>query len=191
MIFVIDSRIANVRLPRYNNYHKVIWIMEWGEFVMKHYLKKVVAGILILSFFLAAFSGVAEVNAFAADGSTVVYITDTGKCYHTEKCSCLRKSKHEISLEEAVIAGYSACSKCKAPELTSSLKDKSSENTNSKVSTKAGTYEYVLNTNTMKFHYADCASAKKIKAANKSTSTLTAEELISSGYSPCGNCKPK
>lgn len=49
---------------------------------------------------------------------------------------------------------------------------------------------YVLNTNTKKFHYPDCRSAKTIKEENKKTFSGDRETLISDGYSPCGNCDP-
>lgn len=49
---------------------------------------------------------------------------------------------------------------------------------------------YVLNTNTMKFHYADCSSAQKISDKNKGSYTGSRTELIQMGYSPCGICKP-
>lgn len=50
--------------------------------------------------------------------------------------------------------------------------------------------EYVLNNNTMKFHYPGCKSAATIKESNKGSFTGTRDELISKGFSPCGNCKP-
>lgn len=49
---------------------------------------------------------------------------------------------------------------------------------------------YVLNTNTMKFHYASCSSAQKISDKNKGYYTGSRTELIQMGYSPCGICKP-
>lgn len=49
---------------------------------------------------------------------------------------------------------------------------------------------YVLNLNTMKFHYPDCSAAKKISDKNRGESDLSREELILQGYSPCGICKP-
>lgn len=49
---------------------------------------------------------------------------------------------------------------------------------------------YVLNTNSKKFHYEDCASAKKISEKNRQDYYGTREELIDMGYSPCGNCDP-
>ena len=49
---------------------------------------------------------------------------------------------------------------------------------------------YVLNTNSMKFHFASCASADDIKDSNRSQFTGTREELLSRGYSSCGRCNP-
>lgn len=54
----------------------------------------------------------------------------------------------------------------------------------------SGEMSYVLNTNTMKFHYATCSSAKKISAKNRKEYTGTREDLINQGYDPCGNCHP-
>lgn len=49
---------------------------------------------------------------------------------------------------------------------------------------------YVLNTNSKKFHYEDCHSAKKISDKNREDYYGTREDLIDKGYSPCGNCDP-
>ena len=50
--------------------------------------------------------------------------------------------------------------------------------------------EYVLNTNTKKFHYPSCSSVKKMSEKNKAYHTGTREEVIAMGYDPCGNCHP-
>lgn len=49
---------------------------------------------------------------------------------------------------------------------------------------------YICNTNTMKFHYSDCPSAKDMKEENKLEIRTTRDELIKEGYIPCGGCKP-
>lgn len=49
---------------------------------------------------------------------------------------------------------------------------------------------YILNTNTYKFHYPSCGSVSKMKEHNKWYFTGTRDEVISMGYSPCGNCHP-
>ena len=63
------------------------------------------------------------------------------------------------------------------PDTTESVQD---TNTNT----------YILNKNTKKFHYPSCGSASRISEKNKGTHTGSREELISQGYSPCGNCEP-
>lgn len=50
--------------------------------------------------------------------------------------------------------------------------------------------DYVLNTNTMKFHEPGCPSVDDIKAKNKQEYHGTRQDLIDQGYSPCGRCKP-
>lgn len=54
----------------------------------------------------------------------------------------------------------------------------------------ASTHSYVLNTNSHKFHYPDCASVSRMKEHNKSYVEATRDEVIARGYSPCGNCLP-
>ena len=51
-------------------------------------------------------------------------------------------------------------------------------------------YDYVLNTNTRKFHYPSCSSALQTKDKNKAYHKGTREELIDMEYDPCGRCKP-
>ena len=50
--------------------------------------------------------------------------------------------------------------------------------------------EYVLNTNSMKFHYPTCGSGKLMSEKNREYYFGDREELIQKGYSPCGNCHP-
>lgn len=49
---------------------------------------------------------------------------------------------------------------------------------------------YIINTNTGKFHYPSCHSVDDMKESNKQETQLTRDELVAQGYSPCGNCKP-
>lgn len=52
------------------------------------------------------------------------------------------------------------------------------------------TQEYVLNTNTMVFHYPGCRAVKKMKDSNKLFVNDTRDNIINQGYKPCGRCKP-
>ena len=68
---------------------------------------------------------------------------------------------------------------------TTPPEDTSNDNNTNDVSTT-----YVLNTNTKKFHYPSCGSAKRIAEKNYAESNESRDELIDRGYSPCGNCDP-
>lgn len=50
--------------------------------------------------------------------------------------------------------------------------------------------DYVLNTNTKKFHYPSCTSVSDMKDKNKDYYHGLREDLINQGYTPCGNCRP-
>lgn len=50
--------------------------------------------------------------------------------------------------------------------------------------------EYILNTNSKKFHSADCSAITKIKDENKEVVTFSRDEITEMGYEPCGRCKP-
>ncbi len=52
------------------------------------------------------------------------------------------------------------------------------------------TEEYILNTNTHRFHYPYCRSVSDMKEKNKQTIYGTRDEIVEMGYTPCGNCKP-
>lgn len=49
---------------------------------------------------------------------------------------------------------------------------------------------YVLNTNTMRFHRPECESVNQMKEKNRKYYKGSREQLINDGYVPCGSCKP-
>ena len=49
---------------------------------------------------------------------------------------------------------------------------------------------YVINTNTGKFHYSWCKSVAKMSEKNKWYYTGTRDSVINMGYVPCKNCNP-
>ena len=49
---------------------------------------------------------------------------------------------------------------------------------------------YVLNKNTKKFHYPDCASVDEMKAKNRLDVSWDRDEVIAKGYVPCKRCNP-
>lgn len=49
---------------------------------------------------------------------------------------------------------------------------------------------YILNTNSMKFHDPNCEWAQKISDRNRAEYTGDRQDLIDLGYTPCGGCHP-
>ena len=113
----------------------------------------------------------ADVTIIRTDKNGDIFVTSDGKTVSvtTEK---------EATNEEIMTpGGYEASS---APKTTTP---------GNNATTSVGT-DYVINTNTKKFHYPSCSSVNKMKEKNKQEFTGTRDELISLGYSPCGNCHP-
>lgn len=50
--------------------------------------------------------------------------------------------------------------------------------------------EYILNTNTMKFHRPSCSSVNQMSDSNKWVYDGTREEVLNMGYEPCKRCNP-
>ena len=52
------------------------------------------------------------------------------------------------------------------------------------------TADYVINTNTGKFHKPSCYSVSDMKASNRQNYKGRKNDLVKQGYEPCGNCHP-
>lgn len=52
------------------------------------------------------------------------------------------------------------------------------------------TADYILNTNTKKFHYPWCSSVSDMKEQNKKAFNGSRDEAINAGYVPCKRCNP-
>jgi len=81
------------------------------------------------------------------------------------------------------------------PPVDVSLNDSEPDSTMQKAAGESagGNHRYVLNTNPSRkrIHDPNCHSVSTIKPENFQYSDKTLEELISEGYTPCGNCHPK
>ena len=85
-------------------------------------------------------------------------------------------------------AGCGSSSKSSSSSSTSSSSKSTSSSYSASSSTASG--DYVLNTNSHKFHHTWCKSVKKMSDANKAYSSDSRDEIISQGYEPCKNCNP-
>lgn len=50
--------------------------------------------------------------------------------------------------------------------------------------------DYILNTNTKKFHYAYCSSVNQMAEKNKQPYSGNRDDIIAMGYEPCKKCNP-
>ncbi len=73
---------------------------------------------------------------------------------------------------------------------TGALTDKEPEEENKSYQKEAGETDYILNTNTLKYHYENCRAVKNIKDNNRENFNGSKTWLVDNGYSPCGICKP-
>ena len=80
---------------------------------------------------------------------------------------------------ESVLSGEEA----KTSEESNTIAAESSEDDGTEL-------DYVLNTNTKKFHLPDCSSVSDMKDKNKQVYHGSREDLLTLGYEPCGNCHP-
>lgn len=85
---------------------------------------------VILVVFVSTIKAPYSQSAIAASGSTTVYITTYGECYHTAYCQYLNKSSVSISLSTAIKKGYRRCSVCNPPYLSDDYDDDEVRNNN-------------------------------------------------------------
>ena len=76
--------------------------------------------------------------------------------------------------------------------VTRSAEDESITDENEEVASEEEPAEitYIMNTNTKRFHKPYCSSVKDMKDKNKRETTLSREEIIRQGYTPCKRCNP-
>lgn len=67
---------------------------------------------------------------------------------------------------------------------------KASQSVDDKNTTASGQQQYVLNTNTKKFHLTTCSSATEMNGDSKKLTNKSRDDLIKDGYTPCKKCNP-
>ena len=76
------------------------------------------------------------------------------------------------------------------PEETPAVTPSTTPEETEPIEQPASDVDYILNTNTKKFHYPSCSSVDDMKDKNKQEYSGSRDDLIAQGYSPCGRCKP-
>lgn len=125
----------------------------------------------LLCFFLVILVLVSP--ALAADGSTLVYTTRTGECYHRYSCSSLSKSCYETTLSQAVADGYRPCGRCHPPTLDSgsssakpSLSDRIAANNSSGSSSGSSYSGYSSGSSSYSSGYSSGRSSSQASASS-------------------------
>lgn len=125
----------------------------------------------LLCFFLVILVLVSP--ALAADGSTLVYTTRTGECYHRYSCSSLSKSCYETTLAQAVADGYRPCGRCHPPTLDSgsssakpSLSDRIAANNSSGSSSGSSYSGYSSGSSSYSSGYSSGRSSSRASASS-------------------------
>ena len=118
------------------------------------------------------------------DADVTVFRTDLhGDIVFTSDGETVTVTTNKSALEEDVMTpGGSTIGT--PPDVTHGSK------TEQRKGTQPSETDYVVNINTGKFHYPSCSSVKKMKESNKMFYTGMRDDLISHGFSPCGNCHP-
>lgn len=146
---------------------------------MSKTLKKISIAILC-SIVLMLGVGNIEANAKGNDGSTTVYVTSSGKCYHTKTCQTIKKSKTtSMSLQDAVDSGYKACSKCNPPKL-----DSTSTKSSKKSSLNDSSDLVWISATGSKYHSKNnCGKMNPNKATQ-----ISEDDAIAKGLEKCSKC---
>ena len=98
-------------------------------------------------------------------------------------------SKVAVSSKATVTSNTDVSSKTTTTSKTA-VQSVSSTKTATAVLQSSTSKTYVLNTNTKKFHYPNCGSAKQIAEKNKQTYSGDRQTLVNQGYAACKKCNP-
>ena len=101
-------------------------------------------------------------------------------------CFCV----YAYNVQPGVTIDYFTGVNVKSGETLPEINDENDNRTEVGGSTEGEECDYILNTNTKKFHYVGKSCAPKSDSKNYKEYTGTREDLINEGYSPCGTCKP-
>lgn len=111
---------------------------------------------------------------------TIVYITRTGKKYHTGDCRYLSRSKIPITLKDAVQRGYTPCSVCGPPKIKV---EKPKIEKPKAVDRSASITVYITRTG-KKYHRGSCSYLRRSKIP------ISLKDAVARGYTPCSRCNP-
>lgn len=92
------------------------------------------------------------------------------------------------TIDDTLVYGLKVTGAVKAVKTISSFRTTIKKYVSERASAKVK--NYILNTNSRKFHLATCKDGNRTSAKNRRDVKCTRTSLIAMGYSPCKNCKP-
>jgi DNA-entry nuclease len=116
-------------------------------------------------------------------GSKALSVSKTGKVT-VKKGTEAGTYKIKVRVKAAATGGY------KSKSMTKTITVTVTEAESGTGQSSDVTASYILNTSTKVFHYPSCSSVKQMSAKNTKSSVATRDEIIETGYRPCGRCKP-
>ena len=113
-------------------------------------------------------------------------------CYNVQPCVVIDYGTGESMLEEDATPLPDVSGAESAPDTASegAGAGEASEKGATGSAEGKGTTEYVLNTNSKKFHLPSCSSVDQMSPKNREDVEDTRENLIAKGYDPCKRCNP-
>ena len=92
------------------------------------------------------------------------------------------------NVQPGITIDYATGDSC--PSDKAGNKNINNNKTNNSISDISNNQDYIINTNTKKFHKPSCYSVKQMSQRNKKKYKGARKSLIDQGYSPCKNCNP-
>ena len=123
------------------------------------------------------------VTGESRESADVPAVTSKGEATITTAAAARAVASSESGSSNSTGSNADASSSASTPDASADAPDA----TNNQA---ADQQEYILNVKNKKFHLPSCSAANDISAANKQDYTGTRNDLIASGYTPCGICKP-
>lgn len=111
-------------------------------------------------------------------------------CYNVQPGVVIDYGTGESMLEEDATPLPDVSGAESAPDTASEGAGEASEKGATGSAEGKGTTEYVLNTNSKKFHLPSCSSVDQMSPKNREDVEDTRENLIAKGYDPCKRCNP-
>lgn len=111
-------------------------------------------------------------------------------CYNVQPGVVIDYGTGESMLEEEATLLPDVSGAEKAPATASDGGGEASEKGATGSNESKGVAEYVLNTNSKKFHVPSCSSVGQMSPKNREDVEDTRENLIAKGYDPCKRCNP-